>query len=198
MLLARRQGLLRRRAARPQGPLSRAARRSSTRRSTTSTGSSTGACWGYRRRLHLRAQRRQGFRRQGALPGGAGPRSPREQRAGHAAGPLRRPQRGARGHRRAPEGAQAAARSGRRRRSARCSSGSSADGLVDLRRALDPDNEGLFTWWAPWRNMRERNIGWRLDYVLASAGSPQPSRPVPCSVTSAPRIRTAGSGVRGS
>jgi exodeoxyribonuclease III len=43
-----------------------------------------------------------------------------------------------------------------------------ARGLVDLGRALDPDNEGLFTWWAPWRNMRERNIGWRLDYVLAS------------------------------
>jgi exodeoxyribonuclease III len=41
-------------------------------------------------------------------------------------------------------------------------------GLVDLGRALDPDNDGLFTWWAPWRNMRERNIGWRLDYVLAS------------------------------
>jgi exodeoxyribonuclease-3 len=41
-------------------------------------------------------------------------------------------------------------------------------GLVDLGRALDPDNEGLFTWWAPWRNMRQRNIGWRLDYVLAS------------------------------
>jgi exodeoxyribonuclease-3 len=41
-------------------------------------------------------------------------------------------------------------------------------GLVDLGRALDPDNEGLFTWWAPWRNMRERNIGWRLDYVMAS------------------------------
>src|SRR5437762_228731 len=29
-------------------------------------------------------------------------------------------------------------------------------------------NGGLFTWWAPWRNLRERNIGWRLDYVLAS------------------------------
>ena len=43
-----------------------------------------------------------------------------------------------------------------------------ARGLVDVGRALDPDNEGLFTWWAPWRNMRERNIGWRLDYVLAS------------------------------
>jgi exodeoxyribonuclease-3 len=41
-------------------------------------------------------------------------------------------------------------------------------GLVDIGRALDPDNDGLFTWWAPWRNMRQRNIGWRLDYVLAS------------------------------
>jgi exodeoxyribonuclease III len=42
-------------------------------------------------------------------------------------------------------------------------------GMADIGRALDPDNEGLFTWWAPWRNMRERNIGWRLDYVMASA-----------------------------
>jgi exodeoxyribonuclease III len=41
-------------------------------------------------------------------------------------------------------------------------------GLVDVGRAVDPDNDGLFTWWAPWRNMRERNIGWRLDYVFAS------------------------------
>ena len=40
--------------------------------------------------------------------------------------------------------------------------------LVDVQRSLDPDNERLFTWWAPWRKMRERNIGWRLDYVLAS------------------------------
>ena len=40
--------------------------------------------------------------------------------------------------------------------------------LVDVGRKLDPDNEGMFTWWAPWRNMRQRNIGWRLDYVLAS------------------------------
>jgi exodeoxyribonuclease-3 len=43
-----------------------------------------------------------------------------------------------------------------------------ARGLVDVGRALDPENESLFTWWAPWRNMKERNIGWRLDYVLAS------------------------------
>lgn len=42
------------------------------------------------------------------------------------------------------------------------------DLLVDVGRALDPVNEGMFTWWAPWRNLRARNIGWRLDYVLAS------------------------------
>ncbi|HEX7180218.1 MAG TPA: exodeoxyribonuclease III [Thermoanaerobaculia bacterium] len=41
-------------------------------------------------------------------------------------------------------------------------------GLVDVGRTLDPDNDGLFTWWAPWRNMRQRNIGWRIDYILAS------------------------------
>ena len=40
--------------------------------------------------------------------------------------------------------------------------------LVDVGRRLDPDNADLFTWWPPWRNMRQRNIGWRLDYVLAS------------------------------
>jgi exodeoxyribonuclease-3 len=44
-----------------------------------------------------------------------------------------------------------------------------AHGLVDLGRAMDPDNDGLFTWWAPWRQMRERNIGWRLDHVFVSA-----------------------------
>jgi exodeoxyribonuclease-3 len=41
-------------------------------------------------------------------------------------------------------------------------------GLVDLGRVADPENVHLFTWWAPWRNMRARNIGWRLDYILAS------------------------------
>ncbi len=41
-------------------------------------------------------------------------------------------------------------------------------GLVDVGRTLDPDNDNLFTWWAPWRNQKERNIGWRIDYVLAS------------------------------
>jgi exodeoxyribonuclease-3 len=40
--------------------------------------------------------------------------------------------------------------------------------LVDVGRALDPDNANMFTWWAPWRSMRQRNIGWRIDYILAS------------------------------
>ena len=42
------------------------------------------------------------------------------------------------------------------------------DRLIDATRTLNPDNRNLFTWWAPWRNMRQRNIGWRIDYVLAS------------------------------
>jgi exodeoxyribonuclease-3 len=41
-------------------------------------------------------------------------------------------------------------------------------GLVDVHRKIEPDNAELFTWWAPWRNMRQRNMGWRLDFVLAS------------------------------
>jgi exodeoxyribonuclease-3 len=40
--------------------------------------------------------------------------------------------------------------------------------LVDLGRALHPEDEHLYTWWAPWRNLRQRNIGWRIDYVVAS------------------------------
>ena len=39
--------------------------------------------------------------------------------------------------------------------------------LVDVGRHVEPDNDRLFTWWAPWRNLRQRNIGWRLDYVAA-------------------------------
>ena len=41
-------------------------------------------------------------------------------------------------------------------------------GLVDVHRRFVPDDDQLFTWWAPWRQQRERNIGWRLDYILAS------------------------------
>jgi exodeoxyribonuclease III len=42
-------------------------------------------------------------------------------------------------------------------------------GLVDVGRTLHPADEALFTWWAPWRNLKQRNIGWRIDYVVASA-----------------------------
>jgi exodeoxyribonuclease-3 len=42
--------------------------------------------------------------------------------------------------------------------------------LVDVTRVLDPENTALFSWWPPWRDMRKRNIGWRIDYILASRG----------------------------
>jgi exodeoxyribonuclease III len=53
-------------------------------------------------------------------------------------------------------------------------------GLVDVHRRMEPDNADLFTWWAPWRNMRQRNIGWRLDFVLAS--TPIADRTASCTV----------------
>jgi exodeoxyribonuclease III len=40
--------------------------------------------------------------------------------------------------------------------------------LIDVGRRLNPDNAEVFSWWPPWRNMRSRNIGWRIDYILAS------------------------------
>jgi exodeoxyribonuclease-3 len=56
------------------------------------------------------------------------------------------------------------------------------ENLVDVGRKLDPHNDRYFTWWAPWRNMRQRNIGWRLDYVLASPSIA--ARAVSCPVLS--------------
>ena len=41
-------------------------------------------------------------------------------------------------------------------------------GLVDVHRVFEGGNDNLFTWWAPWRQMKEKNVGWRIDYVLAS------------------------------
>jgi len=40
--------------------------------------------------------------------------------------------------------------------------------MVDVTRAFAPENDRLFSWWPPWRNMRQRNIGWRIDYILAT------------------------------
>jgi exodeoxyribonuclease-3 len=42
------------------------------------------------------------------------------------------------------------------------------DHLVDVARMLEPDNDRLFTWWPFWRTARQRNLGWRIDYILAS------------------------------
>lgn len=53
-----------------------------------------------------------------------------------------------------------------------------AEDLVDVGRTLHPEDGEFFTWWAPWRNMRQRNIGWRIDYILAS--SSLASRAVAC------------------
>ena len=44
-----------------------------------------------------------------------------------------------------------------------------AHDLVDVGRALAPDAIDLFTWWPPWRDLRKKNVGWRIDDVLASA-----------------------------
>lgn len=40
--------------------------------------------------------------------------------------------------------------------------------LVDVGRAQHPDDERWFSWWPPWRNFKDRNFGWRIDYCLAS------------------------------
>ena len=42
------------------------------------------------------------------------------------------------------------------------------DHFVDVGRKMHPDDDRFFSWWPPWREMRKRNIGWRIDYILAS------------------------------
>ena len=52
--------------------------------------------------------------------------------------------------------------------------------LIDVARALDPNNDRLFTWWPPWRELRQKNEGWRIDYVLASSN--RGLQPIECRV----------------
>jgi len=40
-------------------------------------------------------------------------------------------------------------------------------GFVDCFRRRTPEG-GHYTWWAQWGGARERNVGWRIDYALAS------------------------------
>ncbi len=42
------------------------------------------------------------------------------------------------------------------------------EGLIDVARMLEPENNRLFTWWPYWRTARQRNLGWRIDYIFAS------------------------------
>jgi exodeoxyribonuclease-3 len=41
-------------------------------------------------------------------------------------------------------------------------------GLTDCFRVFHPGEPGHYTWWENWPGSRERNIGWRFDYLLAS------------------------------
>ncbi|MFD2445576.1 exodeoxyribonuclease III [Bacillus sp. CGMCC 1.16607] len=41
-------------------------------------------------------------------------------------------------------------------------------GFVDTFRHLYPDTEGAYTWWSYMNKVRERNIGWRIDYFILS------------------------------
>lgn len=41
-------------------------------------------------------------------------------------------------------------------------------GWQDTFRARHPDQSGHYTWWAQWGSARQNNVGWRIDYVLAS------------------------------
>ncbi len=41
-------------------------------------------------------------------------------------------------------------------------------GFTDTFRALHPDEPDHFTWWSYMAKVRERNIGWRIDYFIVS------------------------------
>lgn len=41
-------------------------------------------------------------------------------------------------------------------------------GFVDSFRYLYPDKEDIYTWWSYMSKVRERNIGWRIDYFIVS------------------------------
>jgi exodeoxyribonuclease-3 len=42
-------------------------------------------------------------------------------------------------------------------------------GFVDVFRQLHGDQPDQYTWWSHWARARERNIGWRIDYFLATS-----------------------------
>jgi exodeoxyribonuclease-3 len=40
-------------------------------------------------------------------------------------------------------------------------------GFIDTFRYFYPETEGAYTWWSYMPKVRERNVGWRIDYFLA-------------------------------
>lgn len=45
-----------------------------------------------------------------------------------------------------------------------------AEGFIDTFRHFYPEQEGAYSWWSYMNKVRERNIGWRIDYFIASKG----------------------------
>lgn len=43
-----------------------------------------------------------------------------------------------------------------------------AEGFVDSYRHFNPEQEGAYTWWSYMAKVREKNIGWRIDYFIVS------------------------------
>lgn len=43
-----------------------------------------------------------------------------------------------------------------------------AAGFIDTFRHFYPTEAKAYTWWTHWQNARARNVGWRIDYFLAS------------------------------
>ena len=65
-----------------------------------------------------------------------------------------------------------------------------AHGLVDVGRAQDPDNHGLFTWWAPWRNMRNGTSAGA--WITSCEPGPRGSRATAVSTPRSARAITRG------
>jgi len=42
------------------------------------------------------------------------------------------------------------------------------NGFIDTFRYFHPNQEGAYTWWSYMAKVRERNIGWRIDYFIIS------------------------------
>ncbi|MFD1850879.1 exodeoxyribonuclease III [Oceanobacillus bengalensis] len=41
-------------------------------------------------------------------------------------------------------------------------------GFIDTLRFFHPDEDDIYTWWSYMKTIRERNVGWRIDYFITS------------------------------